>query len=67
MLGIENSNVAVGRLLLSAVGDKAIKGVWTEIWTFRMCGKLINVPMTFVPDGKGGTSFISVAKPAETN
>ncbi len=39
-------------------GDKTFKGVWNEIWTFRMCGQMVDVAMTFIPDAKGGgTTF----------
>ncbi|MBV8047935.1 MAG: hypothetical protein JO171_12310 [Paludibacterium sp.] len=39
-------------------GDKTFKGVWNEIWTFRLCGKMQDVAMTFIPDATGGgTSF----------
>jgi hypothetical protein len=39
-------------------GDKTFKGVWSEIWTFRMCGQMIDVAMTFIPDPNGGgTTF----------
>lgn len=35
-----------------------MKGVWDEMWTFSMCGKLVDVPMTFIPDANGGgTTF----------
>ncbi|NTU50467.1 MAG: hypothetical protein HGA87_06295 [Desulfobulbaceae bacterium] len=34
------------------------KGCWSEIWTFRACGKDVDVPISFVPNPKtGGTSF----------
>lgn len=39
-------------------GDKTFKGVWNEIWAFRMCGQAIDVAMTFIPDANGGgTTF----------
>jgi hypothetical protein len=38
-------------------GDKAFQGVWKESWTFQGCGKQVAVPVTFIPDGKGGTTF----------
>jgi hypothetical protein len=39
-------------------GGRMIKGVWDEVWTFSMCGELVDVPMTFTPDADGkGTSF----------
>ena len=46
-------------------GKKAFKGVWNELWTFSMCGQMIDVAMTFIPDATGGgTSFTaSPAKP----
>lgn len=46
-------------------GEKTFKGVWNELWTFSMCGQMIDVAMTFIPDATGGgTSFMaSPAKP----
>jgi hypothetical protein len=38
--------------------EKTVKGVWEELWTFKMCSQLVEVPITFIPDGKGGTSFV---------
>ena len=36
------------------------KGTWEEMWTFSLCGELIDVPMTFTPDADGsGASFRS--------
>lgn len=41
-------------------GDKLFKGVWNEIWTFRLCGQMVDTAMTFIPDANGGgTSFSS--------
>ena len=41
-------------------GDKTFKGVWNETWTFRMCGQMVDVAMTFIPDANGGgTTFTS--------
>ncbi len=41
-------------------GDKTFRGVWSEIWTFRVRGQMIDVPMTFIPDANGGgTTFTS--------
>jgi hypothetical protein len=34
-----------------------LKGNWREQWTVRMCGKTAVVPITFIPDGRGGTSY----------
>jgi hypothetical protein len=34
------------------VGER--KGVWSEVWTFRWCGEMVDVPMTFAPDPDGG-------------
>lgn len=36
--------------------DKPV-GHWEEIWTFRGCGRDIELPITFTPDGKGGTRY----------
>lgn len=39
-------------------GDKTFEGVWNESWAFKVCGQLIDVAMTFIPDvNGGGTSF----------
>ena len=38
---------------------KTFKGVWKETWTFRACGKIVDVEITFIPDATGGgTSFV---------
>jgi len=38
---------------------KTHRGVWNETWTFRLCGKMFDVPITFIPDATGGgTSFV---------
>lgn len=40
-------------------GGKTFKGVWDEAWTFRMCGQMVDVAITFIPDATGGgTSFV---------
>jgi hypothetical protein len=33
------------------------KGTWSEIWTFRGCGREVEAPVTFVTDGLGGLSW----------
>lgn len=40
---------------------------WQEVWLVNICGRRLNVPITFIPDAKGpGTSFsISSANIAE--
>ncbi|VVE19234.1 hypothetical protein PCA20602_03052 [Pandoraea capi] len=41
-------------------GGRTLKGVWRERWTFRVCGQMVDVDMTFTPDADGGgTSFKS--------
>ena len=38
---------------------KVIKGIWKELWTIRICGKPIDVGITFTPNQDGpGTSFL---------
>ena len=32
-------------------------GHWEETWTFRGCGHDVELPITFTPDGKGGTHY----------
>lgn len=34
-----------------------LQGVWNELWTFSICGKMVDVPMTFIPDPRGGTTY----------
>ncbi|WP_150575550.1 hypothetical protein [Pandoraea aquatica] len=37
---------------------KTIRGVWEETWTFRACGRMVDIDMNFLPDADGGgTSF----------
>lgn len=39
-------------------GGKTYKGIWKEMWTFKMCDQLIDVSIQFTPDASGGgTSF----------
>jgi len=38
-------------------GGKTLNGVWQENWTIQGCGKMVSVPVTFIPDGRGGTTF----------
>jgi len=33
------------------------KGVWNEDWTLRGCEETVKVAVTFIPNGRGGTSF----------
>lgn len=42
-------------------------GAWKEAWTFRACGKLVEVPIDFAPNAKlGGVDFtVGAAKPQE--
>ncbi|WP_191156198.1 hypothetical protein [Pelovirga terrestris] len=38
--------------------NRGVSGGWSEDWTFRMCGQLATVGITFTPDQKnGGTTF----------
>ena len=40
-------------------GTKTYKGVWSEIWTFRLCSQMVDVGVTFIPDATGsGTSYV---------
>ena len=32
-------------------------GHWEETWTFRGCGRDVELPIVFTPDGKGGTRY----------
>lgn len=45
--------------------NRVVSGVWSEDWTFRMCGQLATVGITFTTDQKsGGTTFsINPSKP----
>jgi hypothetical protein len=44
-------------------GATTHKGVWNEIWTFRACGEMVEVPMTFIPDAVGGGTTFSSTTP----
>lgn len=35
-------------------GGKTFKDVWSETWTFRMCGHVGDAAVTFIPDARGG-------------
>lgn len=41
-------------------GNKTIKGVWDEIWTFKACGRAVDVALRFVPDSNGGGTTFTV-------
>ena len=32
-------------------------GSWSEIWTFLVCGRSVEVPITFTADGNGGAHY----------
>lgn len=38
-------------------GRGVVGGLWDEAWTYRGCGAEARLLGTFVPDGRGGTSF----------
>lgn len=39
-------------------GDRTHKGVWKEVWTLKLCGQMVDVGLTFVPDPiRGGIHF----------
>ncbi len=39
-------------------GGSVLKGVWNETWTFKTCGQMSEVAITFIPDATGGgTTF----------
>jgi len=50
-----------------ADGDKTLKGVWNETWTFRLCGKMVDIGISFIPDATGGgTRYVTApVKPGE--
>ena len=35
----------------------AAPGSWVERWTIASCNKHVTIPISFTPDGKGGTNF----------
>lgn len=49
-------------------GGKTLRGVWSETWAFRLCGQMVDIAITFIPDATGGgTSFVvAPVKPSET-
>jgi hypothetical protein len=39
--------------------ETTIRGVWNELWTISICGKMVDVPMRFIPDARGGgTTYV---------
>lgn len=44
-------------------GNQVVSGVWSEDWTFRMCGQLATVGITFTPDQKNGGTTFSINPP----
>lgn len=48
-------------------GEKTLKGVWNEVWTFRLCGQMVDVGISFIPHTNGaGTQYvIAPVKPGE--
>lgn len=44
-------------------GNVVTRGVWNETWTFRGCEEDVTIAVTFVPNGKGGTSFFTERVP----
>lgn len=37
--------------------NRYVEGYWQEIWTVKRCSQQVDVPITFVLDGKGGTYY----------
>lgn len=49
-----------------ANGEKTLKGVWNETWTFKLCGQMVDVAVSFIPTAGGGTRFVvAPVKPGE--
>lgn len=48
-------------------GEKTLKGVWNESWTFRLCGQMVDVEVSFIPHTTGGGTryVIAPVKPGE--
>ena len=42
-----------------ADGEQTLKGVWNEIWTFKLCGQMVDVGVLFIPTAGGGTRYIT--------
>lgn len=41
-----------------AEGEKILKGVWNEVWTYKMCGQMVDVGISFIPTAGGGTRYV---------
>jgi hypothetical protein len=50
-----------------ADGEKTLKGVWNESWTFRLCGQMVDVGVSFIPHATGGGTryVIAPVKPGD--
>lgn len=46
---------------------KTFKGVWKEKWIFRVCGKMVDVDISFVPDANGGGTTFSLGPLTDPN
>ena len=60
---ISDIKVAKGYYEASIPGRGAVPGVWEEAWAIAGCGGESQLLVTFVPDGKGGTSFFFKQSP----
>lgn len=49
-------------------GEKTLKGVWNEAWTFRLCRQMVDVGISFIPDTTGGGTryVVNPVKTSET-
>lgn len=36
---------------------RPLSGSWQETWTFQACGTVLDIALTFTPDGKGGARY----------
>lgn len=42
-------------------GAKILKNIWSELWTFRVCSKMVDVEISFIPDANGGGTTINTS------
>jgi hypothetical protein len=41
-------------------GENLFKGAWNETWTFKVRGKLVEVPITFTPNTRKGKPLFMI-------
>ncbi|GEM_PF-4640043 len=57
LMAVTDCDDADPRLVNSTVLKTPASGNWKELWTYKACGKLVNVPIKFIKSSIGGTTI----------